>query len=161
MKMRQETIWKRYLIFGIKLPILFILGCGECDDCNIQSLEVEIIYYNNTESKIGYNLSCVDTTLHLFEIEPFGSHIINTQGIRDTTKEIDKDCCEGVFESLQERFSNVLLIFNDEKCLLFESGNGPTTQNFSNYEFEKLSEGSVRYTYTFTEEDRMKATSCN
>ncbi|MCP4460499.1 MAG: hypothetical protein GY816_21125 [Cytophagales bacterium] len=72
-----------------------------------------------------------------------------------------ENCCEGFFEGYQGRNNSVLVEFDEEKCLVYPSGEGPTTQNISlGYEGKQLGERYFEFTYRFTEEHYQEATDC-
>ncbi|MCP4458817.1 MAG: hypothetical protein GY816_12460 [Cytophagales bacterium] len=162
--MKQKTIWMRYLIIGISLTLLLFLGsCREYPGEG--RLDVDIIYINETSHGIKYYQyfpSEVIPKVFAFEIQPNAQELMEFRGIGSSSDDLTiENCCEGYFEGFQGRNNSVLVEFDEEKCLVHQSGDGPTTQNYSSgYEGKQLGERYFEFTYRFTEEHYQEAMDC-
>lgn len=149
----------RYLLIGISFHL--IMSSCEEQDSNIGPLDVTIVYKNETKKTVEYFQYTESKNVLMFDIDPFGQEIIEISSEYDTREGLNTStCCEGTFESFQGRNNRILIEFDNTKCLVFQSGEGPTTQNISGYEVVLLSDNEIQYTYTFTEEDYLKAEEC-
>lgn len=159
--MQQRVTWINCLIIGISVLLVLQLCSCKGQDSNIGPLDVTVIYKNETSKGLKYFQSTETQNFLVFEIEPLGEKVMEIAWEFDTNEGLNPGtCCEGVFESFQGRNNGVLVEFDNSRCLMFESGNGPTTQNISGYEATLLSSNKVQYTYTFTDEHYLEAIEC-
>ncbi len=162
--MQRKITWMRYLLIGssIVLGLSTLISCGITDSNDAGPISIKITYINNTEDSIRYFQYNVETqyVVSVFRIGPQSSHTINIEGEHDTSIDFDPlTCCLGVFEGFQGRGS-VLIELENDKCVVFKSGEGPTIQNIEGYEVSSPTNTRVEYVYTFNESDFVNAENC-
>lgn len=155
--MKRKVIYLLFLSIG--LTISSFLGCGREQVEYI--VNADIIYKNNTPYHIYYHRYDAYSQQYgiLFEVPPYGSfkkEIRGDGGNKVNTPEIYK----GVFGDFQDD-NGILIKYDDQKCLIYEKGSGSTTDNYLNsYQWRKINNHYFEFTYTFTEEEAQKATTC-
>ncbi len=166
--MQRKITWMRYLLIGssIVLGLSTLISCFEVLDADIGPISIKITYINNTEDSIRYSRLGYFTNYEnqekilVFRVGPQSSHTINIEGEHDTSIDFDPlTCCLGVFEGFQGRGS-VLIELENDKCVVFKSGEGPTIQNIEGYEVSSPTNTSIEYVYTFNESDFVNAENC-
>ncbi|MEO9870372.1 MAG: hypothetical protein ABJQ69_03655 [Ekhidna sp.] len=155
-------MWINYLIFGFSLLIL-TQSCAE--DADLRAIDVDIKYINNSAHSIQYLQPLGDGRVQeVFEIAPQSTHIISERSYEVVDgQDNPEECCLGLFQGFQSKGvgSDILIQFEDQKCLFFEAGTGPTTDNLLNgYTAEIVSDDFFEFTYIFTEDDYNKASTC-
>ncbi len=163
--MQQKITWMRYLLTGISLITLSALISCEIQDAHNGPINVKVVYFNETDSGIKYfQYHKNGQKIPVFEIDPMGTYEMDIEAEYDTSKELDLEtCCTGIFEGFQGR-GDVLIEFDNNQCVLFESGEGPTTQNIDGYTSSVTSVvkgiNSVQFSYSFTSIDMQNAENC-
>lgn len=158
--MRQKITWMHYLLTGISsISLAILISCND-EGSNIGPLDIRITYINETDSKIGYFQYNNGQIVNVFDIDPLGSYTMNLETEFDSSNDIDPlNCCSGNFEGFQGN-SDILIEFDNTQCLIFESGEGPTTENIGGYSSTATGSNSIEFSYTITTNDRQKAENC-
>ncbi len=157
--MEQKTTWMRYLIIGIKLSIIIVVsGCR-----NEYTVTADFMYLNETPYNISYNWIHPFTkdTINVFALLPFENTKLG--GFVDGADKNPKieTCCEGYLDGIQSA-NQILVIFDNQRCITYEEGEGPTTTNILNgYERRVVTERHFEFTYRFTQDQFDQAELCN
>jgi len=150
-----------YLNIGISIVFLTALASCKVDDKNLSPIRYKINYVNETVSKIKYyQYTSTQRQIFIFEIEPKATYTIEAEGEYDKSEDYPFACCYGFFLDLQDR-GDILVAFDNNQCLIFESGTGPTTENLEGYDYQINDEGVNEFTYTLTDNDLAMAEDCD
>lgn len=160
--MEQKITWIHYLITGISI-IIFPFFILSCDPSRIEyKLDADIIYVNDTEYLIRYFQynNITSQRVFAFEIEPNSRKKIKSRG--DGAETSLDNCCAGVLEGFQGIKDILIEYENGQKCLIYLSGEGPTTANINTgYKRREISTNYYEFVYIFTEKEYWNAKPCN
>ena len=164
MRMQQNKTWINYLLTGIDLlfiyTLFFAIGCLE--PMAEVRLDGDIIYRNQTDHLINYYHynSSYSFLQHVFELNPNAEKKYEIRGSGPDTDL--NNCCQGIFEDIQGVTDILIDYDNGQKCLVYLSGDGPTTANINiGYQSREISSKYYEFIYTFTEEEYNQATDCS
>lgn len=160
--MKQKTTWMRYLIIGvISCFCTTLISCGTEEVDYV--FNADIIFKNKTNYPIRYYQFFPDTKqkVFIFELLPKAEYKKEVRGSGGTKEPLEASDYKGVFESFQGS-GGILIEYENNKCLTYTSGKGPTTENFTHaFDTKKISDRHYEFTYHFTEEEYNQAEDCN
>jgi len=150
--MQQKTTWMRYLRLGLAISLIAILN--SCKD-DFFTIIVENHFVNETNYAITY-----PTGYEKFNV-PAKSSIIVTERAKSGGK---GGVRESDFPSPLSILSPVVQLtikFGQSKCLVdVRVDDLHSVRDIKNFKAETLGDNHFKYTYTFTEADYTRATSC-
>ena len=149
------VIWISFFLIGISI----VLAACTPEDAHIGPLQISIVFKNESSCDINYfQLTNEDQEFFLFSIPSMDEHIEEISAEFDTRQSLNPvTCCEEIFRSFQG--DRILVEFDNRKCLIYESGQGPT--NLENYDSSVTGSNSIEFLYTFTSMDVQLTQNCN
>jgi len=148
MPMEWKTTWMRFLMLGIFSLFLIGFSCKKIEP----DMDGEYVYINSTNHTISFLTPHVNS----FKLLGLQTHLIKLYEIaRKKTRP----------ETYGTPFNNTdseVIQFDGNKCLTMTSSNSSENSllNISNYSVEKIDNRTYKFTYTFTEADYNRATTC-
>lgn len=155
--MIQKKIWMPFFVFGISIFILTLNGCSDTEP----GLKVNIYYKNETNHIIKYYELVNDNKRFLFELNPNTEKFIENTSEGGNENQTVDNCCSGILADFQGDNSILIEYNNNDKCLIYNYGEGSTTANFSSYESRKIDDNTFEFIYRFTEDEYNLAEDCN
>lgn len=160
--MKQKKIWIRFLSIGIISCLgQLICSCGEEQVDYV--FNADIVYKNETGHAIKYYQFNSETEhrVLVFELQPNSEKNIEIRGDGGSKAPPEIKDYKGIFEGFQGDKS-VIIEYDNNKCLTYDSGEGPTTENLaSGYEVRKITDRHYEFVYYFTEKEYNQASACN
>ena len=145
MPMERKTTWMRFLMLGV-FSLFFGLSCKKIEP----DMSAEYIYINSTNHAISF------FTPHVYSFKLLG---LKTHLIKETQPTGKKTGAEK-FETPFNNSSSLVIQFDGNKCLTMTNSSENSLLNISNYSVEKIDNRTYKFTYTFTEADYNRATTC-
>ena len=146
MKTIQNKIWMRFLVLGVFSLFFFGFSCNKIEHEQFG----KFIYINSTNHTINF----FTPHFNSFKLLGLKTHLI--EQVQVAGKKIG-------FETFRTPFTNsnsLVLVFDGNKCLTMTNSSDHSMLNMSNYTEEKIDDRTYKFTYTFTEGDYNRATSC-
>ncbi|MBP8067241.1 MAG: hypothetical protein KAY27_01645 [Pedobacter sp.] len=146
MQIVQNKIWMRFLVLGVFSLFFFGFSCRKIERVQIG----EFIYINSTNHTINF----FTPHFNSFNLLGLKTHVIKESQVAG--KKIGLETFRTPFTN-----SNSLVItFDGNKCLTMTNLSENSLLNISHYSAEKIDAGTYKFTYTFTEADYNRATTC-
>lgn len=157
--MRQETTWISYLLIGFNiLPLTMLMSCDETTEYRIDG---NFIFKNETEYEVSISFMSHDysDTTEILNIEPNSQSSFTSIAPGRKKVTLDNCECDAFLQSEVWCDHPIILRFNDEKCLSYESQGNPI-YDLSNYEQAQTDSYDFEFTYLITEAMYQEAEVC-
>lgn len=144
--MEQNKMWMRFLALGVFSLFFFGVSCRKID----REQYGEFLYVNSTNHTINI------LTPHVNSFSLFGlkTHVMKQNQVAG--KKVAPETFRNPFTN-----SNSLVIqFDGNRCLTMTNLSDHSLLNISHYSAEKIDDRTYKFTYTFTEADYNRATTC-
>lgn len=144
----QNTIWMRFLVLGVFSLLLVGFSCKRIE----READGEFIFINSTNHTVSFFTPHANS----FTLLGLKTHLIKQ--VQPVGKKI-------VAEAFVTPFNNnnsLVIQFDGNRCLTMTNANSSDNSllNISNYTAEKINNRTYKFTYTFTEADYNRATTC-
>lgn len=153
---------KLNIIYLLFLSIGVLVNTASCGKVRTEYvMNADIIYKNDTPYHIRYYMYDESSNQkgEIFEILPHSSFKKEVRSDGGNEVKIPEDY-EGIFQDFQG-YGSKLIEYDRTKCLIYHKGEGSTTSNYLNgFQIRKINDRHYEFTYTFTEEEAQKATTC-
>lgn len=147
--MEQNKIWMRYLQLGIIINLVILsIACSKKTEF---SQEGDFYFVNETNYDITFG-----NGLEKFNVSPKSTTFVADM------QDSDGSPTSASYQSPLMAISRggLTIKFNADKCLVTDFYTEHSVLDIKNYLAEKLSKRKFKFTYTFTEADYNRATTC-
>jgi len=151
--MEQKTAWMRYLMLALIISHIAILSSSCKDD--FFTIIAENHFINQTNYSITFPVG-----YEKFNVSPRSTVIVTERGKGAGKGGIqESDFTSPLFSVFSG--SPLILKFDQSKCLIdIKVEDENSIRNIKNFKTEKLGDNHYKFTYTFTEADYNRATTC-